>query len=163
MTSAQDIRTEGRRSSISDPGKRPIYVYFVHILFPTILLGLFILLPGCTELIIVAGEKAYTHLRGDFMGIVPDKLDNVYTASMEAAAHMDDYQVLDHRLTAINGEITALDDNAEKTTIILSKTETDQTQIQIRIGAFGDKIKSVHIYDCIQLHLKHPKVARAPF
>jgi len=131
-----------------------------------LLLVLFVTLTftsGCTEMVVLAGEKAYAHLRGDLLGIIPEKLDTVYAASLEAVKHLDHYQVLDYKLTAINGTITALDRDAEKTTIELTRTETDGTQVQIRIGAFGDKIKSVYLYDSIRQQLSTPRVARAPF
>lgn len=118
---------------------------------------------GCTAMVIAAGEKAYAHLRGDLMGIIPEKMDKVYSASLEATRHLDKYEVVDYKLTAINGKITVIDKDAEKTTIELTKTENDNTQIQIRIGAFGDKIKSVYLYDHIQQQLRTPKLALAPF
>lgn len=135
----------------------------LHVLPLLVLFATLTFTSGCTEMVILAGEKAYAHLRGDLLGIIPEKLDTVYAASLEAATHLDHYQVLDHKLTAINGTITALDRDAEKTTIELTRTETDGTQVQIRIGAFGDKIKSVYLYDSIQRQLRTPKVARAPF
>ncbi len=135
----------------------------LHVLLLLVLFATLTFTSGCTEMAILAGEKAYAHLRGDLLGIVPEKLDKVYAASLEAATHLDHYQVLDHKLTAINGTITVLDRDAEKTTIELTRTETDGTQVQIRIGAFGDKIKSVYLYDSIRQQLNTPKVARAPF
>ncbi len=135
----------------------------LHVLPLLVLFATLTFTSGCTEMVILAGEKAYAHLRGDLLGIIPEKLDTVYAASLEAATHLDHYQVLDHKLTAINGTITALDRDAEKTTIELTRTETDGTQVQIRIGAFGDKIKSVYLYDSIRQQLNTPKVARAPF
>jgi hypothetical protein len=136
---------------------------FCHGLLLLVLFAVLTFTSGCTEMVILAGEKAYAHLRGDLLGVIPEKLDKVYAASLEAATHLDHYQVLDYKLTAINGTITALDRDAEKTTIELTRTETDGTQIQIRIGAFGDKIKSVYLYDSIRQQLNAPKVARAPF
>jgi hypothetical protein len=113
--------------------------------------------------IVLTGEMAYNHLRGDFMDIVPNKLDDVYTASLEAAKRMDHHQVVDHQLTAIGGTVTAIDENARTTTITLSKTENDQTQIQIRIGIIGDKLRSSHIYDCIQEQLRNPRIAMSSY
>jgi hypothetical protein len=140
-----------------------MYVHYVRIFALTVMLGSSVFLTGCTEMVVLAGEKAYNHIRGDFLGIVPEKLDDVYTASLEAATHLDEYQVTEHQLTAINGTIMAFDGDARKTTIQLSKTENDQTQIQIRIGVWGDKIKSVYIYDCIRQRLRSPVIAHASF
>ena len=155
MKSAQIVNPGKQNSFISNPAKRSVHIRFIHIFLLILLSGLPVFLTGCTEMIVLAGEKAYTHLRGDFLCIVPEKLDDVYAASLEAAMHLDDYQVIEYKLTAING--------TEKTTITLSRTENNQTQIQIRIGAFGDKIKSVYIYDSIQEHLRNPKIAQLSF
>lgn len=153
------IQAEKQKNVVKRSGYSQLrYVLLLFVLFVALTFT-----SGCTEMAIVAGEKAYAHLRGDLLGIIPEKLDNVYAASLEAATQLDNYQVIDHKLTAVNGTITAYDGDAEKTTIELTRTETDGTQVQIRIGAFGDKIKSVYLYDCIQRQLRTPKVARAPF
>ena len=146
MISAQDVYS-AKYKVLSNPVKTTVYIYSVRIFILTLLSVPPVFLTGCTEMIVLTGEKAYNHLRGDFLDIIPNKLDDVYTASLETANQMDHYQVIENQLTAINGTITALDDNAQKITITLSKTENDQTQIQIRIGVFGDKIRSAHIYD----------------
>jgi len=123
-----------------------------------------LLCSGCAETIILTSEAVYNHMRGDFMGIVPDKLDAVYAASLKAVKDdMDKYSLGEHKLTAINGMLVADSAEAEKVSIMLSKTENDQTQIQIRIGALGDKVHSVYIYDCIQRHLRDPQKSKAHF
>ncbi len=122
-----------------------------------------IFFSGCTAAIVGAGEKAYTHIRGDLLGITPEKLDNVYAASLKAVEGLNNYHIVEQKVTAINGTIVAYDHDAEKLSIDLSKTEHDNTRIQIRIGAFGDKVKSVYIYDCIQRHLRDPQKAQAAF
>lgn len=139
-----------------------MYKCFTPILYSAVFISI-ILFSGCTAAIVGAGETAYTHLRGDLLGIAPEKLDEVYAASLKAVEVLNNYHIVEQKVTAINGTIVAYDRDAEKLSIELSKTEHDNTRIQIRIGAFGDKVKSVYIYDCIQRHLRDPQKAQAIF
>jgi hypothetical protein len=159
MTSVQTLYYSENTSSSNNTVKKAAPIQFARLAGLALLSVLLMFLTGCTETIILTGEMTYNHLRGDFLDIVPNKLDDVYTASLEATKQMDHYQVVDHQLTAIGGTVTAIDENARKTTITLSKTENDQTQIQIRIGIIGDKLRSSHIYDCIQEQLRNPRIA----
>lgn len=122
-----------------------------------------IFLSGCTAAIICAGEQAYSHIRGDLVGIIPDKLDNVYVASIHAVKEMDKYRTEEGKLTAINGIVSAYHIEGEKLTINLSKTEGDQTKIQIRIGVLGDKVRSVYVYDHICKNLQNLNSIKTPY
>ncbi|MBM4102591.1 MAG: DUF3568 family protein [Planctomycetes bacterium] len=163
MAPSQKVYSAEHKDCIPNPDKEPVYILLARLLILTLLSVSLVFLTGCTEMIVLTGEKAYNHLRGDFLDIVPNKLDDVYTASLQATRQMDHYQVVEHQLTAISGTIAAFDDEARKITITLTKTENDQTQIQIRIGVIGDKLKSSHIYDCIQQHLRYPQMAMTPY
>jgi len=39
---------------------------------------------GCTFMVVEAGNRTYNHLRGDLLGIVPNKLPDVYAATVTA-------------------------------------------------------------------------------
>jgi hypothetical protein len=158
MTSVQKMYYRENTGSSNNTVKQSVSIQIARLAGMTLLSVLLMLMTGCTETIILTSEMAYNHLRGDFLNIVPNKLDDVYTASLEAAKQMDHYQVVDHQLTAIGGTVTAMDEDARTTTITLSKTENDQTQIQIRIGIIGDKLRSSHIYDCIREQLRSPRM-----
>jgi len=109
---------------------------------------------GCTAAVVGMGESAYNHVRGDFLGIIPESLDKVYSASLDAIRGTTKYQIIERELNAIAANITAYDSQSRKTTISLTRTEHDQTQIQIRIGLAGDKLQSTYLYDRIRQTLK---------
>jgi len=121
---------------------------------PVILISnLLIYAGGCTAVVLEAGNQAYSHLRGDLLGIVPDKLPDSYEASIMAMGDLSDFHIAEKNLNTINGHIVAYDKEARKVLIDLFRTEHDQTRIQIRIGLAGDKLESVMIYDHITKHL----------
>ena len=120
-------------------------------------------LEGCTAAIVAAGEQAYCHIRGDLVGITPAPLEQVYPASVRAIESLESYDMAEHNLNTISGYIVAYDSNARKVQIDLSKTEHNQTRISIRIGAIGDKLESVYIYDQIQHHIQLHPVAQNSF
>lgn len=132
-----------------------------------VLLALFmagsIFIQGCTVAIVGAGEQAYSHLRGDFMGIVPEPLEKVHRASVKAISDLDGYDMADQNINILDGHITAYDPQARKVQIKLKKTEHNQTEVSIRIGAVGNKIESVYIYDRIQYYLKEKPVVQNVF
>ena len=118
---------------------------------------------GCTAAVLSVGERAYNHVRGDLLGIVAQPLDHVYAAAAQAVGHMDGYEIGDQEINAIDGSVTAYDPKARKVVISLSRTQHDQTRIQIRIGLIGDKYESIQIYDRIQQSLKEPRESKAIF
>ena len=119
-----------------------------------------VLLSGCTAAVIGVGEQAYNHVRGDLLGIVAEPLEQVYSASVEALKQLDGYEISKQEINIIEGNVTAYDPTARKVVIDLSKTEHDQTRIQIRIGLFGDKLESTYLYDRIQESLKKSRQSK---
>lgn len=118
-----------------------------------LILNLIIYAGGCTAVVLEAGNQAYTHLRGDLLGIVPDKLPDSYKASIMAMGDLSDFHIAEKNLNTLKGHIVAYDKEAREVLIDLFRTEHDQTRIQIRIGLTGDKLESVMIYDHIKKYL----------
>ena len=122
-------------------------------IFKVILILTMLAATGCTSMVVKAGNRTYNHLRGDLLGIVPDKLPDVYTATITAVEKLSGFDMTEKELNSLNGHIIAYDDNARKVRVDLSRTEQDQTRVQIRIGMIGDKVESVMIYDHIKKYL----------
>ena len=118
-----------------------------------LILNLLIYAGGCTAVVLEAWNQAYTHLRGDLLGIVPDKLPDSYKAAIVAMGDLSDFHIAEKDLNTLSGHIEAYDKEAREVVIDLFRTEHDQTRIQIRIGLTGDKLESVMIYDHIKKHL----------
>jgi hypothetical protein len=122
-----------------------------------------VIIQGCTAVVVGAGEQAYSHIRGDLLGIIPEPLEKAYPASVEAVKNLEGYDITEQNVNILNGYIIAYDSNARKVQIDLKKTEHNQTQVSIRIGAVGSKLESVHIYDRIQYYLKAKPVVQNIF
>lgn len=120
-------------------------------------------LQGCSVAIVGAGEKAYSHIRGDFLGIVQEPLEKTYSASVKAMENLEGYDISEENINTLGGYIVAYDTKARKVQIDLKKTEHDQTQVSIRIGFLGSKLESVHIYDRIQHYLQARPLAQQIF
>ena len=132
----------------------------VQIVFAVMGMFLSLLAAGCTSVAADVGEKAYTHLRGDLLAVVPDSLEEVYPAAVAAMESLEGYDVAEKNLNVIGGLVVAYDEQARKVRIELSKTENNQTAISIRIGAVGDKVESVRIYDSIQYYLRQNRTSK---
>ncbi|MBN1457785.1 MAG: DUF3568 family protein [Sedimentisphaerales bacterium] len=115
---------------------------------------LLLLMAGCTAAIVGGSERAYSHVRGDLLGIVPEPLEKAYPASVKALEDLERYEITEREVNIINGHIVAYDPQARKVKVDLSKTEHNQTRISIRIGLVGDRVESILIYDRIQHYLR---------
>jgi len=118
-----------------------------------ILIITILIATGCTSMVVETGNRTYNHLRGDLLGIVPDRLPDVYTATVTAIDKLSGFDLMEKEVNSLNGRIIAYDSIARKVQIDLFRTEEDQTRIQIRIGLIGDKVESVMIYDHIKKYL----------
>ncbi len=127
----------------------------------TLILASLFLLEGCTAAVMGAGEQAYSHLRGDLLGIVPEPLEEAYPASLKAVKSLEGYDLTGSEVNTLAGQITAYGPNARKVQVDLSRTDHNQTRVSIRIGLIGDKVRSVQIYDRIQHYLHSPSGDRS--
>ena len=118
-----------------------------------ILIITILIATGCTSMVVETGNRTYNHLRGDLLGIVPDKFPDVYAATVTAIEKLSGFDMTEKELNSLNGHVIAYDDNARKVRVDLFRTEENQTRVQIRIGLIGDKVESVMIYDHIKKYL----------
>lgn len=98
-----------------------------------------------------AGEDTYT---------AKHDIDTVYKATLQTIDQLDVF-VLSNRRDSNTAEIIVRDVQKEKTTIKLKSKKTVNTEISIRVGTYGDKLKSGQLFDMIQDNLDsatlHPR------
>jgi hypothetical protein len=119
------------------------------------------LVSGCTTVAIETGKVVYTHLRGDFVGVISEKLPDVYSASVSAFSKKPGFSIEKKEINTLNGLIIGRDDCDRQVQVDLIRTEYDQTRIQIRIGVLGDKVESVMIYDNVKKYIDIKKNTNA--
>ena len=94
-----------------------------------------------------AGTVAY--VRGDLEGSSPESIAAVCVATAQALEEMG-LVPEQNQCDAGTGEITTHSAQRKKIAVKLKRTESDQTAISVRIGAFGDQQQSQAIYDKIK-------------
>jgi len=104
-------------------------------------------LSGCGATVFEAGHCAYNHIRGDFLGIVPYRVEQVYPVTTSVIQELEGYDLAEQESDFLNTHVVAYDKESRKVQIDLSRTEENQTKIQIRIGAMGDKLESSMIFN----------------
>jgi len=108
--------------------------------------GLLTGISGCAVVAVgaaAAGTVAY--VEGDLQVEEPHPLDKVYTATKKSLEALHMMVIKDTRDTH-QAEIQARDVEDKKATIVLSSKNEGITKISIRIGFFGDEIRSRRIY-----------------
>jgi len=123
--------------------------------FLTVLLGGMVMtVGGCVVLLVGAGAAGtVAYARGDLAAVESKGLDAVYAAAEKAVSELE-LNVVSKRKDKLMGEIVARDAEYKKITIKLKATAEQTTKISIRIGVFGDEIRSRLIYQKIQDNLK---------
>ena len=104
---------------------------------------------GCGVTVVQATHTAYNHVRGDLVGIVPYQIDEVLPAVVTVIKRIDGYDLASQQSDFLNAQVLAYDDASRQVKIDLSRTENNQTKLQIRIGLIGDKLKSSMIFNRI--------------
>lgn len=140
-----------------------MFMKYRNVLFSVCCMAGLVFVSGCTALVVGAGEKAYSHVRGDLLGIMPEPLEQTYPASVRAMEDLDGYDLVEEHVNTLVGSVVAYDKQARKVNVELKRTDQNQTSISIRIGTVGDKLESVHIYDCIRQSLGSQLVAQDVF
>jgi hypothetical protein len=121
-----------------------------------VLAGLMVNSAGC--LVVVAGAGAagtVAYMRGDLEAEEPCPIDTVFDATREATEKLG-LSVLEGKTEkdALSATIVARDAEDKRVTIKLKARTEQSTKISIRIGTFGDRTKSLMIYNRIRENLK---------
>ena len=111
-------------------------------------------LSGCMAAAVgaaAAGTVAY--IKGDLEAIVTNDLNSVYKATKKAAEQLELGITKDSK-DALSAVITARDAHDKKIIIKLKATVEGPTELSIRVGIFGNEIRSRLIYNQIRNNLK---------
>ena len=115
----------------------------------SLIVPLLFVFSGCGAAVIETTHYAYNHIRGDLVGIVPYQIEQVFPVTAAVVKELDGYDLVRQQSDFLNARVTAYDEESRKVQIDLSRTEHNQTKIQIRIGWIGDKIQSSMIFNYI--------------
>ena len=119
-------------------------------------LGLAVGASGCLAVAVGAGAGGtVAYLAGDLETEEPYDIDTVYAAAQKAVNDLD-LHIIGGETTkdALSAKITARDAADKKVVVKLKSTTSGHTEVSIRIGTFGDDIKSQLIRDEIRKNLK---------
>jgi hypothetical protein len=121
------------------------------ILLPLILTGLMFSSAGCLVAAVGAGAAGtVAYLAGDLETEVSEDLDTVYAASRKALNDLG-LSVIAGKggKDALSATLVARDAEDKKVEIRLKSVTDEMTELSIRVGVFGDEIRSRHIYNKI--------------
>jgi len=123
-----------------------------------IVLGLLLVLgvgvlQGCVAVAVgVAAAGTVAYVKGDLDAVEIGNIDKVYNATLKAMEKLE-LNVTEKSKDALSAKVIARDSQDKKITIILASTAEGATKISIRVGVFGDKTKSLLIYEQIKKNL----------
>jgi hypothetical protein len=124
-------------------------------IFLTVLLfGAVVSMSGCLAAAVGAGAVGtVAYMKGDLEAVEAEDINVVYEASKNALKQLG-LSVTKESRDALSGVITARDAQDKKVTIKLSSTTEGATKISIRVGLFGNEMKSNLIYQKIHDNLR---------
>ena len=107
---------------------------------------------GCIVLALGAGAGTFAYISGKFSAVVPGDLSATCTATRAALKKMGIIPTFE-KCDSLSGKYVAQNAQGKKITILLSRTPSDQTNLTIRVGPFGDESQSLAIYESIKKNL----------
>lgn len=111
-------------------------------------------LQGCAVLLVGAGAAGtVAYVRGNLRAAESASLEKVYAATHKALDQLE-LKVTEDKKDALSATVTARDAQDKRVLIKLKSISEQSTQINIRIGTFGDQTKSQLIYQKIRENLK---------
>lgn len=117
----------------------------IHATVLTLLAGATVFLQGCIAVAFGAGLGTAAYVTGELEDAVPQKLEQVHQATLEAMKDLE-FTVTQAEKDALSSTIVARDAKDRRIRVNLSRTEIDSTRISIRVGTFGDEEVSRVIY-----------------
>ena len=110
---------------------------------------------GCLAVAVGAGAAGtVAYLAGDVEAEEPYGIDAVYRATREAFDELD-LPVVQSDRDALSATVVARDAEDKRITVKLKATTEGSTAISVRVGTFGDEVKSRLIYNRITENLRH--------
>ena len=98
------------------------------------------------------GTGTYSNMTGEFKSSIEAGFDETWTASLQAVKELE-FDVEEENKDSLNARIVARRYNDKKVSIGLEKSTDAMTMVEIKVGTFGDKDLSVHIFDTIKSEL----------
>lgn len=124
------------------------------VILSILLVALFVLLQGCMTVALVgAGAGTVMYTMGDLEAVLPTDISTAYEAAQKSLVQLE-LNISSKAKDALAAEIIARDAQDKKVTIKLKSTSQYATELNIRVGVFGDEDKSRLIYEQIQKNLK---------
>lgn len=111
-----------------------------------------LLLSGCVPVALVAGAAAgiggYKYFEGALTVVYNAPFKNTWKASLEAVEGMDlKIEAKNHKLAS--GKIKAKRSDDTGVSVSMKYLSSDQTEVTIKVGLFGDEAESNNIKDKI--------------
>ena len=117
-----------------------------------LLVAAIVSVSGCIVAAVGAGAGTVAYVRGDMETVESASIDSVYRA-VEKAVDKLGLTGAEKTKDELTAKITARDAEDKKIIIRLTSTGRMSTKLSIRIGTFGDEIKSRRIYEEIKKYL----------
>jgi hypothetical protein len=115
-----------------------------------------LLLTGCTAALVAGGVAAgagtVAYVNGNLEANLDESVGDLYAASLDAMDELE-IKVISAKRDKLTAEIVGRDAQDKKVEIDVKRTEADMAELSIRVGFWGDKIKSQAIYDKIKANL----------
>ncbi len=128
-----------------------------------VLIGLLIsstvILSGCLAAAVGVGAVGgVVYIKGALEAVEAKDIETVYAATKKAASQLG-LMVTNDFIDAHSAEISGRDGEDRKTVIKLQSTSAETTKVSIRVGLFGNELRSSYIYQKIHENLQ-PKSSR---
>jgi len=109
-------------------------------------------LQGCVAVVVGAAAGTVAYVKGDLEAVETANIDKVYNATLKAMDQLK-LPVIQKGKDALSATVVARDAQDKKITVKSTSTADGATKISIRVGVFGDKTKSLLIYEQIKKNL----------
>ncbi len=118
-----------------------------------LLFGAAVALSGCMVVAVGAGAAGtVAYVMGDLQSVESADINTVYDATLKAVEQLE-LPVIQKSKDAMTATVKVRDSQDKKITVKLGATAEHTTKLSIRVGFFGNKRKSMLIYDQIKKNL----------
>ena len=123
------------------------------VLLVLLLCGIGVLVNGCIVIAAGAGAGTVAYVTGSLEGVESKNVDTIYKATERAAGELG-LVTTEKTKDVLSARIIARDAQDKRVTIKLKALAEESTKISVRVGFWGDEVKSRLIYQKIQDNLK---------
>jgi hypothetical protein len=128
-------------------------MYKSHFTLIVFLVGSAVIMSGCLAAAVGVGAVGtVAYVKGDLEAVEAKNIDAVYAATRRAVKPLGIAVTKDFK-EALSAEIVGRDTDDRNTTIRLKALSDNTTKLSIRVGIFGNKVRSSLIYQKIHDNL----------